>query len=207
MTPFITLLIGSYNPDQEDEVGSDADDSVGHETGPELEVLQHEDEYHQDYCVDYRVDPAELVRRNQSLPLDYDQLEVEQVDQQQTQPNAQIVKDLHSLVAVEVPKDRQVEVRLVPQVLQAQVAGVVAEDTSEDDNQEGEQVPCFQSRDREDQDETADHAVDHSEDGHCGTQAFIFVVAHVDLEFMLKLPTLMRYLRITNNLSPCIPGK
>lgn len=76
--------------------------------------------------------------RNQTLPLENNQLEVEEVDQNQTAPNAEVVEYLGPAGPVEVAKDGIVKVRLVTHVDNAEVAGVEAEESGEEDDYEAE---------------------------------------------------------------------
>jgi hypothetical protein len=70
------LIVGYDDPKQEQDVSDYANNAISHETGSKLEVLEDKDKDEKDSGVDDRVDPAEIVRRNQADPLDDDQLEV-----------------------------------------------------------------------------------------------------------------------------------
>lgn len=106
------------------------------------------------------------MRRNQPLPLDHDQLEVQHIDQDQIAPHAQIVEYLHPTLSVEVPEDTVVQVGLVPHVSHAQVARVEAEDPRETNHDQSKDVPCVEGVDWQQQDEPSDHAVDHPYNCH-----------------------------------------
>ena len=87
------------------------------------------------------------MRRNESLPLDHDELEVEEGQQHEVAPDAKIVDYFGPACAVEMPENGIVEVLLVPHVDNAEVAGVVAEDASDKDDYQGYNVASLESID------------------------------------------------------------
>lgn len=73
----IPLVVGGNDPNQKDKVRDYANNSIGHDAGPELEILQHEDKDEEHNRVDYHVGYAELVGRDETHPLRDDELEVQ----------------------------------------------------------------------------------------------------------------------------------
>jgi hypothetical protein len=63
-------------------------------------------------------------------------------------------------------------------VYQAEIARVVAEDAGEEYDEESEDVTCLEGVDGQEEDETAQHAVDHTYDGHRGAELRVLVFRH-----------------------------
>ena len=76
-----------------------------------------------------------------------------------------------------MPENSQVEVRLVTQMHEAEVAGEEAEGTSEDYDGRGRDVACVKGINRQNQEETPNHAVDHAHDRH-GSTNLLFMLCH-----------------------------
>lgn len=136
----IALIVGSHHPDQENQINNDTDNTIGHDASAKLEVFKHEDQNKKDNSVDYRIDYTKLVRRDQTLPLRHYELEVEQVDEDEVEPHADIVEDFGPSAAVEVSEDGVVEIRLVAHVQDAEIAGVEAEHASEENDDESANI-------------------------------------------------------------------
>ena len=63
-------------------------------------------------------------------------------------------------------EDGLVEIGLVTGVIDAEIAGVVADKSGDDNDDEGEQPTCFKGHDWQNEYETSNHAIDDAEDGH-----------------------------------------
>ena len=106
------------------------------------------------------------MRRGEAHPLYHYKLEVKKIYEKQTGPYAQIVKHSHFGRFSKVFIDCRVEVLFFADVTDAEIWGIVAECTSDDNDDESADVPCFECEDRKDENEAADHAVNHGKDCH-----------------------------------------
>ena len=106
------------------------------------------------------------MRRGEAHPLYHYKLEVKKIYEKQTGPYAQIVKHSHFGRFSKVFIDCRVEVLFFADVTDAEIWGIVAECTSDDNDDESADVPCFEGEDRKDENEAADHAVNHGKDCH-----------------------------------------
>lgn len=141
----ISLIGGGDNPDQEQEICSNTNNPIGHNTSTKLEILQHEDQPEQSDGITHWIEDRILLMIDQPFPLHHYQFEVEHVNQHEIGPYTEIVEYLDCLVAVKMPEDGEVEVGLVSHVDDAEIAGVVAEDASEEDDDEAQQVSGIES--------------------------------------------------------------
>ena len=85
--------------------------------------------------------------RNESCPLHNNQLEVLNSQKHEIAPDTYIVKYFDGLITIEMPKYGVIEIRLVSQVNQTQVTGVIAEGASDEDDNEADCPTSFKGKD------------------------------------------------------------
>jgi uncharacterized paraquat-inducible protein A len=77
-----------------------------------------------------------------------------------------------------VLEDGYIKVRLVANMDDAQMAGIIAESPGDDDDNDGAHVACLQCKDGQDENEAANHAVDQRE--HCHSCRQRLSITHLD---------------------------
>ncbi len=123
----IALIRSGNNPNQKQEISSNTNNSISHNTRPKLEVFKHEHECEQSDGIANGIEDGILLVEDESFPLHHDEFEVEHVNEYEAGPYTEIVEHLNRLIAIEVPQDGKVQVRLIPHVRHAEIARVVAE--------------------------------------------------------------------------------
>ena len=157
-----TALPGGHDPDEEEDVCNNADNSVRHEVLPKIKKFQDNaqgDENGRIYgCVEEGYGALGGASR-QALPLDIDELEVQHEQEEETHEHAELVEYFDGFAAVEVAQEGGVEVFLVAEVDHGQVAAVEAEGAGEQDNEHGHGPTTFLGDDRENEDGASDHTI------------------------------------------------
>jgi len=127
------------------------------------------------------------VRGDQSRPLHDDEFEVLDSQEHEVAPHTEIVKYFYDPVTVEMPKYGVIQIRLISQVDEAEIAGVVAETAGDKDDDEADGPTGSKCKYWQKQDESSDHPVDHPDDGHLRTQLLILMLGHIAINIDGKL--------------------
>ena len=178
-----TALSSSHNPDEEEDVGNDADNSVGHKVLPKIKEFQDNTQSNENGRIDGGVEKrygALGGASRQALPLDVDELEVQHEQEEEAHEDTKLIEYFDGFAAVEVTQEGGIEVFLVAEVDHSQVAAVEAEGAGEQNNEHGHGPATFLGDDRKDEDGASDHAVDQSHDGHGHFEA-LFLNFHHDI--------------------------
>lgn len=92
-----------------------------------------------------------------------DQIKVQHQQKEQVREHQQIVEYSHCFATVEMVQNCFVEVRVLTQMFYTEQARVVAEETGYKYHQKAQQSAPVHCQDGQDQDQTADHAIDHGD--------------------------------------------
>ena len=95
----------------------------------------------------------------------YYKIEVEHQDKYHPNPHTEIIEDLKYFTAIEVSEQSRVEIFLVAEVDDGEIARIEAEDAGEGDDDDGECPACLHGGEWDDQYGASDHAIDECENG------------------------------------------
>ena len=93
-------LLTADNPGDEEEIGSNTDNTVSHQCGSKLFELYDQSKDEQNWEIDDWV--PHCVRWDQSLPLQYYQLVIQDIYEQEIAQDAKFIENLQLFITVEM---------------------------------------------------------------------------------------------------------
>ena len=118
--------------------------------------------------------------RDKSFPLYGYKSKIEHIYKDKIAPDTKVVKYLYATTAIKVPENSVVKIRLISQVDEAEIAGVVAEDAGGKDDKQGDNIASIEGEDRQQKYESSNHSVDHAQNSHVGRYLpFLTLLLHV----------------------------